>query len=112
MTPGPIARHFPFGGHQVSQSVRRLGRAVGKRNFHLRLLGRFGGSLLPRPFDRFPLVGRGAHVALAGFFLFRVFDVIKPYPARQFERLHGGLGVMADDGMAALYGIYFLLVSS
>jgi phosphatidylglycerophosphatase A len=41
--------------------------------------------------------------ALAGFFLFRVFDVIKPYPANRLERLHGGLGVMADDAMAAIY---------
>ena len=41
--------------------------------------------------------------AAAGFVLFRIFDVIKPYPARQFERLHGGLGVMADDVMAAVY---------
>ena len=41
--------------------------------------------------------------AILGFFLFRVFDVIKPYPARRLERLHGGLGVMADDAMAAIY---------
>ncbi|MEO8520747.1 MAG: phosphatidylglycerophosphatase A [Acidobacteriota bacterium] len=41
--------------------------------------------------------------ALAGFLLFRIFDVIKPYPAGRFERLHGGLGVMADDAMAAVY---------
>jgi phosphatidylglycerophosphatase A len=41
--------------------------------------------------------------ALAGFVLFRVFDVIKPFPARQLERLHGGLGVMADDAMAGVY---------
>ena len=41
--------------------------------------------------------------ALAGFILFRIFDVIKPYPAGRFERLHGGLGVMADDAMAAVY---------
>jgi phosphatidylglycerophosphatase A len=41
--------------------------------------------------------------ALAGFVLFRIFDVIKPYPAGRFERLHGGLGVMADDAMAAVY---------
>jgi phosphatidylglycerophosphatase A len=41
--------------------------------------------------------------ALAGFFLFRVFDVIKPFPAGRLEKLHGGLGVMADDGMAAVY---------
>ena len=53
--------------------------------------------------------------ALAGFFLFRVFDVIKPYPANKLEQLHGGIGVMADDGMAAIYanlvlraGLYFL----
>ena len=41
--------------------------------------------------------------ALAGFVLFRIFDVIKPYPAGRFEMLHGGLGVMADDAMAAVY---------
>jgi phosphatidylglycerophosphatase A len=45
----------------------------------------------------------GVSGALAGFFVFRVFDVIKPYPAGRLERLHGGLGVMADDVMAAIY---------
>ena len=38
-----------------------------------------------------------------GFLLFRAFDVIKPYPANRLERLHGGIGVMADDAMAAVY---------
>jgi phosphatidylglycerophosphatase A len=41
--------------------------------------------------------------ALIGFFLFRLFDVLKPFPAGRLERLHGGLGVMADDAMAAIY---------
>jgi phosphatidylglycerophosphatase A len=41
--------------------------------------------------------------ALLGFLLFRVADVIKPYPANRLEQLHGGIGVMADDGMAAVY---------
>lgn len=41
--------------------------------------------------------------AIAGFFLFRLFDVLKPFPARRLENLHGGLGVMADDAMAAVY---------
>jgi phosphatidylglycerophosphatase A len=41
--------------------------------------------------------------ALAGFFLFRVFDVIKPYPANRLEHLHGGFGIMADDAMAGVY---------
>jgi phosphatidylglycerophosphatase A len=47
--------------------------------------------------------GLGWSGALAGFVLFRVFDVIKPYPAGRLEQLHGGLGVMADDAMAAIY---------
>jgi phosphatidylglycerophosphatase A len=42
--------------------------------------------------------------AIAGFFVFRVLDVFKPWPAGRFEGLPGGLGVMADDGMAAIYG--------
>jgi phosphatidylglycerophosphatase A len=41
--------------------------------------------------------------ALGGFLLFRVADVIKPYPANRLERLPGGVGVMADDAMAAVY---------
>jgi phosphatidylglycerophosphatase A len=45
----------------------------------------------------------GLSAALTGFVLFRIFDVIKPFPARRFEALHGGLGVMADDAMAAVY---------
>jgi phosphatidylglycerophosphatase A len=41
--------------------------------------------------------------ALAGFFIFRVFDVVKPYPANRLEKLHGGFGIMADDAMAGIY---------
>ncbi len=42
-------------------------------------------------------------VALTGFFLFRLFDIWKPPPARQLERHHGGLAVVADDLVAGLY---------
>jgi phosphatidylglycerophosphatase A len=41
--------------------------------------------------------------AIVGFFLFRIADIVKPWPANVLERLPGGLGVMADDGMAAVY---------
>lgn len=41
--------------------------------------------------------------ALAGFFIFRVFDVIKPYPANRLEKFHGGFGIIADDAMAGIY---------
>ena len=42
-------------------------------------------------------------VAAAGFFLFRALDVFKPWPARQFEGLPGGWGIMTDDVMAGIY---------
>ena len=42
--------------------------------------------------------------AIAAFFLFRALDIIKPWPARQFERLSAGWGIMADDAMSAVYG--------
>jgi phosphatidylglycerophosphatase A len=42
-------------------------------------------------------------VAVAGFLLFRIFDVIKPFPARRLESAPGGLGVMLDDAMAGIY---------
>jgi phosphatidylglycerophosphatase A len=42
--------------------------------------------------------------AIVGFFLFRLFDIIKPFPARQCERLHGGVGIMTDDVVAGIYG--------
>lgn len=38
-----------------------------------------------------------------GFLLFRLFDVLKPYPADRLERLPGGWGIMADDIVAGLY---------
>lgn len=48
--------------------------------------------------------------ALAGFLLFRIADVIKPFPADRLEHLPGGVGVMADDAMAAVYANVVLRV--
>jgi phosphatidylglycerophosphatase A len=42
--------------------------------------------------------------AIVGFLVFRVLDVLKPWPSARFEKLPGGLGVMADDAMAGVYG--------
>jgi len=44
----------------------------------------------------------------AGLFAFRVFDILKPPPCQQFERLPGGWGVMADDLLAGAYTVVFL----
>ncbi|MGB8952817.1 MAG: phosphatidylglycerophosphatase A [Candidatus Aminicenantales bacterium] len=40
---------------------------------------------------------------LFGFILFRLFDVVKPFPVRTAERLAGGWGIMTDDILAAVY---------
>ena len=47
---------------------------------------------------------------LVGFILFRVFDIWKPFPARQAESLPGGLGIMADDWIAGIYAALGLWV--
>jgi phosphatidylglycerophosphatase A len=50
------------------------------------------------------------HVAL-GFLLFRLFDIVKPFPARLFQdRLPGGCGVVADDLAAGVYGCLALQI--
>lgn len=47
-------------------------------------------------------------IALVAFLLFRALDIWKPPPARQLEDLGGGLGIMADDLMAGIYGAALL----
>ena len=53
--------------------------------------------------------------AIIAFILFRFFDITKPFPARYFESLHGGFGIIMDDIIAGIYTlvcmhgmIYFL----
>jgi phosphatidylglycerophosphatase A len=47
-------------------------------------------------------------VLAAAFVLFRVFDVLKPFPADRSQALSGGIGVMADDLIAGLYVLLIL----
>lgn len=41
--------------------------------------------------------------AIAAFFIFRIMDIVKPFPARKFDSLTGGFGIMADDVVAGFY---------
>jgi len=41
--------------------------------------------------------------AVIGFFAFRFFDIVKPFPARYCEQFHGGWGIMLDDLVAGAY---------
>jgi phosphatidylglycerophosphatase A len=57
------------------------------------------GMLITVAFLKLSAVG-----AVTAFILFRVYDVLKPYPAGSLEHLHGGPGIMLDDVMAGIYG--------
>jgi phosphatidylglycerophosphatase A len=48
---------------------------------------------------------------LAGFLLFRAFDIVKPFPARQAERIPGGWGIMLDDVVAGAYSLCVLALA-
>ena len=47
---------------------------------------------------------------LAGFILFRAFDIVKPSPVRQLERLPEGTGIVVDDVAAGLYGLVVMQI--
>ncbi len=49
------------------------------------------------------LLPKNILLTLAAFFLFRFFDIIKPFPAREFDNMHGGFGIMMDDVIAGMY---------
>jgi phosphatidylglycerophosphatase A len=73
-----------------------------------RLLGaKDPGAVVFDEIAAFPVLFLGMPLNLAtgavGFVLFRLFDVVKPWPVSRLERLPGGLGIMADDFAAAVY---------
>ena len=73
-------------------------RALGRKDPGIVVIDEVLGMLITLALLPLSLTG----IAL-GFLFFRILDVIKPYPAAQFENLHGGLGIMADDAVAGLY---------
>ena len=53
---------------------------------------------------------RGWRVFLAGFLLFRLFDIWKPWPVRNFEKLPDGAGIVMDDLAAGIYAALILYI--
>ena len=58
------------------------------------------------------MVGQGLGFSnlLKGFILFRIFDILKPFPVRRLEGLPKGYGIVADDVMAGIYANAALLL--
>ena len=48
--------------------------------------------------------------AVLGFLLFRLFDIVKPWPIRKVEKLPNGWGILADDLLAGVYAAIVLLI--
>lgn len=42
-------------------------------------------------------------IFISGFVIFRILDIIKPFPAADFEDIEGGSGIMLDDVIAGIY---------
>lgn len=55
------------------------------------------------------LLPRTPGVLLCAFLLFRLFDIWKPFPAREAQALRGGLGVVVDDLIAGVYALVLIM---
>jgi phosphatidylglycerophosphatase A len=79
-------------------AAHHVGRAVGRKDPGLVVVDEVAGQWVSLLFLPFTL-----GTAVAAFFLFRLMDVLKPWPARDLEHLPGGVGIVADDIMAGVY---------
>lgn len=50
-------------------------------------------------------------IALTAFFIFRIMDIIKPWPINRLQRLRGGIGIMIDDCVAGVYANLVILAT-
>jgi phosphatidylglycerophosphatase A len=49
-------------------------------------------------------------ISIIAFLIWRAFDIVKPFPARNLEKLEGGLGIMIDDIVAGLYSLIVMQI--
>ena len=88
-------------------AATRVARASGKKDPQFVVIDETAGQLIT-------LIGAPLSWKsyLAGFILFRVFDILKPPPVRQLEKLPEGTGIVVDDVAAGVYGwavLHFLM---
>jgi len=84
----------------------RVERVLGAKDPGLIVIDEVAGMVLS-----VLLLPRTIGVLLTAFFLFRVFDIWKPFPARESQALTGGLGVMLDDLIAGAYALILVMGS-
>jgi phosphatidylglycerophosphatase A len=82
----------------------RVERVLGQKDPGIIVVDEVAGMMLS-----VLLLPRTIPVLLVAFFLFRLFDVWKPFPARESQAFTGGLGVMIDDLIAGAYALILVL---
>jgi phosphatidylglycerophosphatase A len=93
----PVALVVAIAG---TMAATRVANASGKKDPQFVVIDEVSGQHLTY---LLALAPANLDYLLLGLILFRAFDIWKPFPARQAERLPGGLGIMADDWFAAIY---------
>jgi phosphatidylglycerophosphatase A len=82
----------------------RVERALGVKDPGVIVIDEVAGMLLS-----VLLVPRTVPVLVCAFLLFRLFDIWKPFPARESQTLSGGFGVMVDDLVAGVYALVLVM---
>jgi phosphatidylglycerophosphatase A len=82
----------------------RVERVLGKKDPGVIVIDEVAGMLLS-----VILLPRTIPVLITAFLLFRLFDIWKPFPARESQVLTGGLGVMVDDLIAGFYALVLVM---
>ena len=82
----------------------RVERMIGRKDPGVIVIDEVAGMMVSVLF-----LPRTWPVLLTAFFLFRLFDVWKPFPARESQAFTGGLGVMIDDLIAGAYALILVL---
>ena len=67
---------------------------------------------MPLVIDTTPSTRQLVAIVVVGYFLFRLFDTVKPWPSYRLEELPGGWGILADDLMAGVYAGIALLIAA
>ena len=84
----------------------RVERAIGAKDPGIIVIDEVAGMLVSVLF-----LPRTIPVLVTAFLLFRLFDIWKPFPARQLQEMHGGVGVMLDDLIAGAYALALIVTS-
>ncbi len=77
----------------------------GQKDPHAIVIDEVPGQMISLLFLPAVLSTKSIAAYIAGFFIFRFFDILKPPPVKQADRIKGGFGIMFDDILAGLYSL-------